>query len=54
MKKVLKGKQFCGRLRGEEKTNEGIKRHQFDTISGLLRKVENMFRPVYCIKWTVL
>jgi hypothetical protein len=23
-------------------------------VSELLRKVENAFRPVHCIKWTVL
>ena len=47
-------KTFCGRGRGEERNDEGIKRHHFARISGLLRKVENTFRPVHCIKWTVL
>jgi len=43
-----------GHGRGEEKNDGGIKRHHFDRVSGLLRKVENTFRPVHCIKWTVL
>jgi len=47
-------KTFYGRGRGEEKNDGGIKRHHFDRVSGQLRKVENMFRPVHCIKWTVL
>ena len=47
-------KTFCGRGRGEEKNDGGIKRHHFARVSGLLRKVENTFRPVHCIKWTVL
>jgi len=47
-------KKFCRRGRGEEKKDGGIKRHHFERVSGLLQKVENMFGPVQCIKWTVL
>ena len=42
-------KTFCGCGRGEDKNDGGIARD-----SGQLRKEENMFRPVHCIKWTVL
>jgi len=51
--KRSKRKTFCGRGKGEEKNNGGIKRHHFARISGLLRKAENTFRPVHCIKLTV-
>jgi hypothetical protein len=51
--KVPQREMFCGCGRGEEKM-AGIKRHHFAKVSGLLRKAENTFRPVHCIKWTVL
>jgi len=47
-------KTFCGRGIGEEKSDGGIEGHHFARVSGLLRKVENTFRPVHCNKWTVL
>jgi hypothetical protein len=47
-------KTFCGRGKGEEKNDGGIKRHHFARVSGLLQKVEITFRPVLRIKWTVL
>ena len=47
-------KTFCERGRGEGKNDGGTKRHRFARVSGLLRKLENTFRPVHCIKWTVL
>jgi len=54
MKKVPKGKRFVDVEKVKKKTDGGIKRHHFARVSRLLRKVENMFRPVHCIKWTVL
>jgi len=54
MKKVLKGKRFADLEEVKKKNDRGIKRHHFAKVSGLLQKVENTFRPVQCIKWTVL
>jgi hypothetical protein len=51
---VLKGKRLADVEEVKKKTDGGIKRHHFERVSGLLLKVENMFRPVHCIKWTVL
>jgi hypothetical protein len=47
MKKSAQRKTFCGRGRGEEKNDGDIKWHHFARVSGLLRKVENTFRPVH-------
>ena len=47
MKKVLKGKCFANVEKVKKKMTEA-------RVSGLLRKVENTFRPVHYIKWTVL
>jgi hypothetical protein len=38
----------------KKKNDEGIKRHHFARVSGLLQKAENTIRPVHCIKQTVL
>jgi GTP1/Obg family GTP-binding protein len=54
MKKVLKGKHFVDVEKVKTKTTEALKRHHFARVLGLLRKVENTFRQVNCIKWTVL
>jgi hypothetical protein len=54
MKKFLKGKRFADVEEVKKKNDRGIKRHHFAKVSGLLQKVENTFRPVQCIKWTVL
>jgi len=54
MKKVLKGKRFADVEEVKEKNDGGIKRRHLDRVSGLLQIVENTFRPVHCIKWTVL
>jgi len=53
IKKVLRGKRFTDVEKVKKKTTEALKGITL-TVSGLLRKVENMFRPVHCIKWTVL
>ena len=54
MKKVLKGKRFADVEEVKKKKDGGIKWHHFARVSGLLRKVKNTFRPVHCIKSTVL
>jgi hypothetical protein len=53
MNKSPQSKTFCGRERGEDKNGGGIKWNNFARVSALLRRVENTFTPVRCIKWTV-
>ena len=53
MKKV-KGKRFADVEEVKKKTTEALKGITLERVSGLLQKVENAFRLVHCIKWTVL
>jgi hypothetical protein len=43
-------KTFCGHGRGKGKNDGNMRRHHSARFSGLLRKVENTFRLVQCIK----
>jgi hypothetical protein len=54
MKKVLRGKSFANVEEVKKKTTEALKGITLNKFQDSFEKVENTFRPVHCMKWTVL